>query len=136
MMSLYADTSRLRTWSADWKAICDFCIDTMVCSRLTLDGSVVNTSDRRVASSWDALTDFSALSRAPVKDTGVPVCTAARLRELSAVQPLRPQEREDRMRILRNIIANDAEIRRICQPLPRMLDSQAFYVGEASTTLH
>lgn len=40
----------------------------------------------------------------------------ARLRELSAREQLRPNEQDERIRILRSIIANDAEIRRIGQP--------------------
>ena len=40
------------------------------------------------------------------------------------------------MRILRAILAHDAEIRRICQPLPAFLDARSFHVGEVSCSVH
>ena len=60
----------------------------------------------------------------------------AKLRKLSEQQSLTAAEQGERMRILRTIVANDAAIRRICQPLPAMLDSQSFRMEEASATLH
>ena len=60
----------------------------------------------------------------------------AKVRVLSLEQPLRPQEQQERMRILHTILANDAEIRRICQPLPSMLDARAFPLRLHSMTMH
>ena len=48
----------------------------------------------------------------------------ARLRELAEHQVLPREEQRERMRILRNIVARDAEIRRICDPLPALLDGR------------
>jgi len=41
----------------------------------------------------------------------------ARLRDLMQHESFKPSEQGERMRILRSIIANDAEIRRIAEPL-------------------
>ncbi len=37
--------------------------------------------------------------------------------------PLQPHEQRERMRILRSILVNDAQIRQICQPVPAVLDA-------------
>jgi flagellar protein FliT len=65
-------------------------------------------------------------------------CTVviAKVRLLAQEQPLRPNEQQERMRILRTILANDAEIRRICQPLPSMLDARAFPLAVHNMTMH
>ena len=47
----------------------------------------------------------------------------ARLREVSATETFHPGEQPERLRILRSILANDAEIRRIGQPLPTFLET-------------
>jgi len=47
----------------------------------------------------------------------------ARLRSLSSTETFEPAEQPERVRILRSILANDAEIRRIGQPLPAFLDT-------------
>lgn len=60
----------------------------------------------------------------------------ARMGTLAQELPLQPHEQGERLRILRSILANDAEIRRICQPLPAMLDAPAFALGMPSTALH
>jgi flagellar protein FliT len=59
-----------------------------------------------------------------------------KLRQVAQHQPLRSGEQKDRMRILRTILANDAEIRRICEPLPATIDARSFCVSEVSTTMH
>lgn len=46
----------------------------------------------------------------------------ARLRMLKKAQPLTAQERPERLRILQSILANDARIRSLAQPLPGFLD--------------
>ena len=60
----------------------------------------------------------------------------ARLREIARDTPLSREEQSERTRILRAILANDAEIRRICQPLPSLLDARAFPVMAPGTTVH
>jgi len=53
----------------------------------------------------------------------------ARLRTMT--QPLSRDEQPQRMRMLLSIIANDAEVRRICDPLPAFLE-----LPPAGITLH
>ena len=60
----------------------------------------------------------------------------AQLRRMTQHQVLEAHEQAERMRILRAILANDAEIRRICQPLPSLLDARAFPVMAPGTTVH
>ena len=59
----------------------------------------------------------------------------ARLRRMRDAQPLTDREQPERMRILRTIIANDAEIRRIAEPEPIELIRNAHW-GEVNVTLH
>jgi flagellar protein FliT len=58
----------------------------------------------------------------------------ARLRALAETDALRPGEQPERMRILRSILANDAQLRRICEPLPAFLESGSG--APAGTVLH
>ena len=109
MMSLYAETSRLRTCSADWKPIWAFCIATMVSSRPTRDGSAWNVSARRPASCWLALTERSAWFSAPLKDTvsvaGAAACAgwaAALRRRASSSGVGRPE-----------VVAQDPRVRQV-----------------------
>lgn len=67
---------------------------------------------------------------------GACAVVVARLRRIALQKPLREREQGTRLRILRAILANDAEIRRICEPLPAMLDPRSFVVGDVSATLH
>jgi flagellar protein FliT len=60
----------------------------------------------------------------------------ARLTELARLQPLPREEQGERMRILRQIVARDAEIRRICEPMPALLDPPAWAMGATSFTVH
>ena len=60
----------------------------------------------------------------------------ARLREIARDTPLSREEQSERTRILRAILANDAEIRRICEPLPSFLDARSSHVGEVSHAVH
>jgi len=60
----------------------------------------------------------------------------ARLQQLAHEQPLGPDEQPHRMRILRAILARDAEIRRLCDPLPEVLDPAGWQLVTASATLH
>lgn len=50
------------------------------------------------------------------------VVVIAQLRALAEEQPLSAAEQAERMRILRAILSNDAEIRRISQPLPALIE--------------
>lgn len=59
------------------------------------------------------------------------VVVIAQLRALAEEQPLPPSEQPERLRILRTILSNDAEIRRITQPLPSIIEMPA-----AGMTLH
>ncbi len=67
---------------------------------------------------------------------GACAVVVARLRQIAQDRPLRERDQGARLRILRAILTNDAEIRRICEPLPAMLDPRSFVVSEASSTLH
>ena len=60
----------------------------------------------------------------------------SRPREIARDTPLSREEQSERTRILRAILANDAEIRRICEPLPSFLDARSFHVGEVSHAVH
>lgn len=59
-----------------------------------------------------------------------------KLRKEAQDHPLKPDEQAERMRVLRTILANDAEIRRICDPWPTFMDSQIFCVGDVSSAVH
>jgi len=62
-----------------------------------------------------------------------------RLRQAAQEEPLAPGDQPQRMRLLRNIVANDAEIRRIAQPMPAFLDSRpnsSAFMLPASLALH
>jgi flagellar protein FliT len=59
----------------------------------------------------------------------------AKLRQVMLESPLAQADQPERMRILKAIVANDAEIRRLSHPLPAFLDPRAFQV-EASATVH
>lgn len=58
----------------------------------------------------------------------------ARLRALAESESLRPGEQPERVRILRSILANDAQLRRICEPLPAFLETASG--APAGTFLH
>jgi flagellar protein FliT len=60
----------------------------------------------------------------------------ARLRLLGREHRLGPAEQRERMRILRLIVARDAEIRRICDSLADLHDPGGWPVPDAGTTLH
>ena len=61
----------------------------------------------------------------------------ASLRQVAQDQPLKSSsDQAERIRHLKAILANDAEIRRICEPLPDIFDSKAFVVESGSPTLH
>ena len=60
----------------------------------------------------------------------------ARLRLLGREQRLAPEEQRERMRILKLIVARDAEIRRICDSLSDLSEPGGWPAIEAGTTLH
>lgn len=55
------------------------------------------------------------------------VIVIAQLRSLAEEHPLHALEQPERLRILRIILSNDAEIRRIVEPLPQWLDQRAAF---------
>jgi flagellar protein FliT len=84
---------------------------------------------------WDSVTRLE----------GACAVVIAKLRKMAGDHSLSRSEQDDRMRILRTIVANDAAIRRICDPLPPEIDPQgqapgmdprSFSVGEVSSALH
>lgn len=60
----------------------------------------------------------------------------AQLRQQAQEQPLAPEDQPERMRILRSILANDAEIRRICQPLSPAMEGWLAPSPPPGTPLH
>ena len=54
-------------------------------------------------------------------------CTVliARLRQLQQTSQLPPAEMAERLRILQRIVARDAEVRQLCEPMPAFLDPGA-----------
>jgi flagellar protein FliT len=78
------------------------------------------------AGDWDAVCRLE----------GACAVVIARLREVVRDTPLSREEQSERTRILRAILANDAEIRRICEPLPSFLDARSYHVGEVSHAVH
>lgn len=50
------------------------------------------------------------------------VVVIAQLRSLAQEQALAPEEQAERLRILRAILGNDAEIRRIAEPVPSWME--------------
>lgn len=65
-------------------------------------------------------------------------CTVviARLREMAQQQPLAPHEQSERQRILRAILARDAEIRRLADPWPSVLDPMGLPLAPSAPMLH
>lgn len=65
-------------------------------------------------------------------------CTVmiAKLRELSRSRQLDEVDQAERMRILRTIVANDAEIRQLCEPLPQLTDPRSFVIHDANASVH
>ena len=65
-------------------------------------------------------------------------CTVviARLRRIRREQPEVDIDPAERLRILRTIVANDAEVRRIAQPLPSFFDSQPGGWTPGSLSVH
>jgi len=61
---------------------------------------------------WDSVCRLEAAS----------VVVIAQLRALAEEQSLQPHEHSERLRILKAIVANDAEVRRIASPLPAYLE--------------
>jgi len=60
----------------------------------------------------------------------------AKLRQLAPKRPLEGEHQQERMRILRAILSNDAQIRRISDPLPHLLDPRSFSAPDVSLALH
>jgi flagellar protein FliT len=70
------------------------------------------------------------------RQEGACAVVIARLREQTERQQLPREEQRERMRILREIVARDAEIRRICDPLPALMDGRAYPFPPPQDTLH
>lgn len=92
---------------------------------LALEGASLEMLEAARAGDWDSVCRLE----------GACAVVIARLRRLKHTHPLTPEEQPERLRILRAILANDAEIRRIAQPLPPVLDPRSGW-GETSLSLH
>lgn len=89
--------------------------ETIMCHYQALEKASQAMLQAAQAGDWDGVRQFEERCGEVI----------ARLRVLKMAQPLSPQERPERLRILRSILANDAEVRRLAQPLPGVLDAAA-----------
>lgn len=64
------------------------------------------------------------------------VIVAQLRKQLDAQGSLAGAEQSERIRILKAILANDAQLRRICQPLPGILEADSFLAPQTSRLLH
>lgn len=88
-----------------------------------LDAASLEMLQAARAGDWDAVCRLE----------GACALVIARLQQVAQAQPLAPHEQRERMRILRAILARDAEIRRLCEPLPSLLDGTAWPLVPANT---
>lgn len=77
----------------------------------SLESASVEMLDAARRGDWDGVCRLEAAC----------VIAIAQLRSLTEEHPLRAAEQAERLRILRTILSNDAEIRRIVEPLPQWL---------------
>jgi flagellar protein FliT len=106
-MSLTSDSALLRHYAA-------------------LDGASEEMLQAARAGDWDSVCRLE----------GACAVVIARLRLLGREHRLGPDEQRERMRILRLIVARDAEIRRICDSLPDVADPAGWPPVDAGATLH
>ncbi len=93
---------------------------------LALEGASREMLEAARAGDWDSVCRLE----------GACAVVISRLRKLKLTCRLDPAEEPERMRILRAILANDGEIRRLCEPLPEMLDPRMPLPGQASVHMH
>jgi flagellar protein FliT len=91
-----------------------------------LDGASQEMLEAARAGDWD---DVCRLE-------GACAVLIARLQEIGNADALPAHEQPERMRILRRIVERDAEIRRLCEPLPAWLDAAGRTVVTGPVTLH
>jgi flagellar protein FliT len=92
---------------------------------VALEGASREMLEAARSGDWDAVCRLE----------GACAVVIARLQRLKEQFPLSPSEQPERLRILRAILANDAEIRRIAQPEPDFI-APAQGWGEVSLSLH
>ena len=88
-----------------------------------LDSASREMLDAARAGDWDGVCRLE----------GACALVIARLEELGPPAAMPPHEQRERMRILRQIVERDAEIRRISEPMPHWLDPA---MPAPSYTLH
>ncbi len=93
---------------------------------LALEGASQEMLEAARAGDWDSVCRLE----------GACAVVIARLRKIKQNHPLTSREQPERMRILQAILANDAEIRRIAQPLPSYLDPHQVLPQQESLALH
>lgn len=93
---------------------------------LALEGASQEMLEAARAGDWDSVCRLE----------GACAVVIARLRKIKQAHPLTSLEQPERLRILQAILANDAEIRRIAQPLPGYLDPCQPLVMHESVALH
>jgi flagellar protein FliT len=91
-----------------------------------LDGASEQMLQAARAGDWDSVCRLE----------GACTVVIARLQELAQRQALAPDEQVHRLRILRAIVARDAEIRRLADPLPPVLDPMGWPLAPSTSTLH
>lgn len=100
--------------------------DSLLRYYLALEGASREMLEAARAGDWDSVCRLE----------GACAVVIARLRKLKATHPLTEQEQPERIRILRTILANDAEIRRLCEPLPEIIDPRYPLQANVSIRLH
>jgi flagellar protein FliT len=91
-----------------------------------LDGASEQMLRAARAGDWDSVCRLE----------GACALVIARLRALVQQQPLTQQEQAQRQRILQAILTRDAEIRRLADPWPHVLDPMGLPVAPTASTLH
>lgn len=93
---------------------------------LALEGASREMLESARAGDWDNVCRLE----------GACAVVISRLRKLRQIHPLAAEEQPERMRILRAIMANDAQIRRLCEPLPAMIDPYQPLPQDVSLRMH
>lgn len=93
---------------------------------LALEGASREMLEAARAGDWDSVCRLE----------GACAVVISRLRKMKSAHPLPPEEQPERMRILRTILANDAEVRRLCEPLPEVIDPRYPLPSDVSVRVH
>jgi len=91
-----------------------------------LDGASEEMLRAARAGDWDSVCRLE----------GACAVVIARLQELARRESLAPEDQAHRLRILRAIVARDAEIHRLADPLPHVLDPMGWPVIPPTSFLH